>query len=249
MRKWWMLMLVVAVFFSFAPVGFAESEIDGEKEGKEIPLPEVIDNLVPTTVQFNKEQYSPGEKIEFTAETDKIGTYVPGSIQAFVAFEKVKLKYLLTSSKKLYTVKGSIIAPEEEGTYYFHYTISMKDKSGKEWVGYYYKRLTIASTKTLTLSPSKATVKVGEEVLLIGKHVKGLKAAETTWNSDGDTGYYTFTKNVVRLPDEEGYHKEVASFVAGQPGDYIIYFSLDYKEKDGTLVEKYLSAKITVERP
>ena len=136
-------------------------------------MPEVIDNLVPTTVKFNKEQYLPGEKIEFTAKTDKIGTYVPGSIYATLAFEKVKLKYGLISSKKLYTVKGSITAPKDEGTYHFDYTISMLDKSGKEWVGYYSKRLTIASTKTLTLSPSKATVKVGEEVLLIGKHLKG----------------------------------------------------------------------------
>jgi len=121
----------------------------------------------------------------------------------------------------------------------------MQDESGKRWIGYASQRLTIKTTRSLSLSPSEATVKVGEEVLLIGKHSKG-RSAETGWNVNGDTGYYTLTKNVVRLPDTDEYRKEVSSFVAGKPGVYIIYYGIDYQE-NGEDEHEYLSAKITVE--
>ncbi|RNB86375.1 hypothetical protein [Brevibacillus panacihumi] len=244
MRQLFILMLVFVTLFHFAPATLAESDTSQKKDEEVTPLPEVINDLAETTLKFNKEEYSPGEIIEFTAETKRVGSYVKGSVEADIDFENVRLRYVLTSTKKAYKVKGKITAPDTEGTILVSYIIKLQDDSGKLWIGYQSKRVTIKSTKTLSLSPSEATIKVGEELLLIGKHSKGRKA-ETGWNADGDTGYYTLTKNVVHLPDEDGYRKEVSSFVAGKPGIYKIYYGIDYEE-DGKSEHVYLSAKITV---
>lgn len=244
MRQLSILMLVLVTLFHFAPATLAESDTTQKKDEQVTPLLEVIDDLAETTLKFNKEEYSPGETIEFTAETKRVGTYVRGSVRASIDFEDVRMRYDLTSTKKAYKVKGKITAPDTEGTIRVGYYIHMKDDSGKLWIGLQSKIVTIKAAKTLSLSPSEATIKVGEELLLIGKHSKERKA-ETGWNANGDTGYYTLTKNVVHLPDEDGYRKEVSSFVAGKPGVYKIYYGIDYEE-DGKSEHESLSAKITV---
>ncbi|MFP3392613.1 hypothetical protein [Brevibacillus sp. SIMBA_040] len=162
-----------------------------------------------------------------------------------VDYEKTPLRYSMRSTNQSFIVKGKITAPETDGTISIVFSLRMQDKTGFIWTGYKSTRLKISSVKSLSLSPSKATVKVGEEVLLVGKHSRGLDA-ETGWNVDGSV-YFKLIKNVVRLDSDDEYSREVTSFIPGKPGVYTVYYGIDYKLQDGTPQHEYLSATITVE--
>ena len=254
-KRFSIFVLLLACFFSYAPAIYADSEVTDKanapltqekEEGELTPLPDWIDDMAPTTLTFSKEQYAPGETVEFTAEVERRGIYIGGSTQLMVDYKKTPLRYSMRSTNQSFIVKGKFTAPETDGTISIDFSLKMQDETGFIWTGLYLTRLQISSVKSLALSPSKATVKVGEEVLLVGKHSKGLDA-ETGWNVNGDTGYFELIKNVVRLDSDDEYSREVTSFIPGKPGVYTVYYGIDYKLQDGTPQHEYLSATITVE--
>ncbi|MED4779425.1 hypothetical protein [Brevibacillus choshinensis] len=225
------ILLVFAIFFSLSTPIYAE--------------PEVINNSVVTTIKFNKEKYSPGEKIEYTVKVSNKGELLADSLRMQIDWSKVDPEYSVNTTSRYHTITGTVSAPKEVGAFFVTYNLQLKDSTGYIWGGYVSKELAVEKIRTLTLSPASATIKVGEELLLVGKHSKG-RSADTGWNFDGDTGFAKLTKNIVKLRDADGYRKEVALFVANKPGKYKIYFGIDYKE-DGEKKYEYLSAIITVE--
>lgn len=225
------IMLLFAIFFSFSTPIYAE--------------PEVIDDYLPATIKFNKEKYSPGEKIEFTVKVSNKGELLLDTMLMQMDWSNVDPEYSVSSTSRYYTITGSVQAPEDVGAFFVTYDVEIKDKTGFIWRGYASKELAVEKIRTLSLSPAHATIKVGEELLLVGKHSKG-RSAQTGWNFDGDTGFAKLTKNAVKLRDSDGYKKEVALFVANKPGTYKIYYGIDYKE-NGKMKSEYLTAVITVE--
>ncbi|MFP3392614.1 hypothetical protein [Brevibacillus sp. SIMBA_040] len=84
-KRFSIFVLLLACFFSYAPAIYADSEVADEantsltqekEEGELTRLPEVIDDEAPMTLTFSKEQYAPGETVEFTAEVERRGTYM-----------------------------------------------------------------------------------------------------------------------------------------------------------------------------
>ncbi|MGC5328235.1 hypothetical protein [Brevibacillus sp. SYSU BS000544] len=231
MRIFLKVFITFALFMSIMPHAFADIE--------------VVDDLAPTTIKFDKEVYKPGETIELTAETDNKGSYIPNSIRVEVDFEKVPSRNTRKTEDKLYKVKAKFKAPDVGGTFFVSYKISMKDKDGKIWNGYAGQRIAVHDPQLISLSPSKATIKVGEELYLVGKHLyKNEKDVKTQMGIFyGDTGYGSL-KNI-----EKGDSRELAVFEAGKPGKYIITFSVSFKKDDGTEHYEYLNSTVTVELP
>ena len=77
------------------------------------------------------------------------------------------------------------------------FEIKMKDETGKTWVGYKGQRIAVHDPQSISLSPSKATIKVGG--------VKSEKYVQTRLNvSYAYTGNYSLKNNEWFLLWESG---------------------------------------------